>query len=755
MQHRLARIVLTPCFSHGGDRRRQRPVAITLSISSGTQAGRVVPLLVAALVAFSVLLPSALFAWTAAQDRTRALEEGRFTAERTVAALHEHALRALETSELLLRHLTSQIEGRSWDDIERDERLHRSIAHLVQASSNVDAISLVDAEGRVRLSSRSFPTGHESIAGRDDFLALSQGHGELVAGSATPSRYSDRWIFPLSLRRVGADGRFNGVLVVGIPLDYFTDFWRQFAPTVAHVIPMIRADGQLLVRHPATNNPPRLDPTAPFMQQIARAPSGLYTAVSRVDGVERVNAYTKIGSYPVYVSFSIETRALLANWRAGLVTPAWLTALAIAILLSLSTLLVRFVRRERLAVAKWRDNARRLSDEMDRREAAEEKLRQSQKMETIGQITGGVAHDFNNLLQILSNNLQLAARAPMDKRAAGFIASAIGAVERGAKLTQHLLAFSRRQPLSPASVDVQSMLRDMAPLIRTTVGVGIEIRIEPEPDTWPAMIDRNQAEMAILNLALNARDAMPVGGTLLVTASNTVVADGDESGSGLQAGEYVVIAVGDTGTGMEPHVVARACEPFFTTKEPGKGSGLGLSQVHGFAAQSGGTVKIDSDVARGTSVRLYLPRTRHPASQPALPVRHVRFTPTRTILLVDDDVEVRSGVAAALDAMGHSVVQAGSGQEALEHLRAHPETSLLLTDYAMPGMRGTQLAYEATKRQPSLKILLISGFADLPQDEMLRWDLLRKPFTPEELAACIDELLGRSAARSGQEAGVA
>jgi signal transduction histidine kinase len=704
-----------------------------------------IPLLAVVLLSLSILVPGALFAWMAWQNHVQAMQEGQLIAERTVGAMHEHALRALETSELLLRHLDRQIEGSTWDEVEANARLHTDVAQLARAMGSIVSIAFFDADGRVRLHSHGLHGADPAIVTSDHFQALREGSSDLVIGSARVGPVTGERLFPMSLRRSGRDGRFDGILTIGVSLRYFTDFWRQFAPTVAHVIPLMREDGELLVRYPALNNPVRLRPDGPFMQQIALAPSGVYTAVSLVDGIERTNAYTRIGSFPLYVSFSIETRALAKAWRQSLITPGWLTALVICILLVLSILLIRYVAREQQAVAKWRDAARRLGAEMDRREAAESNLRQAQKIETIGQITGGVAHDFNNLLQVLSNNLQLAARVARDSAAMPFITAAMSAADRGAKLTHQLLAFSRRQPLSPQPVDVRSMLDEIAALTRTTVGATVQVSIVTRDDVWPAMADRNQAEMAILNLAINARDAMPAGGTLEIAGSNAHVDEQQAGELGLEPGEYVVIAVSDTGSGMSRETAQRAFEPFFTTKESGKGSGLGLSQVHGFAAQSGGAVKIDSRIEEGTTVQLYLPRANSgaPARSKVREVQ-LRFR-GQVVLLVDDDAEVRKGIASELVVLGHTVIEAQSGAEAVDKLRNGSEITLLITDYAMPTMRGNVLAAEATKIRPDLPVILISGFADLPDDESLQWDLLRKPFSSSELETCISEALQRPA----------
>jgi CheY-like chemotaxis protein len=285
------------------------------------------------------------------------------------------------------------------------------------------------------------------------------------------------------------------------------------------------------------------------------------------------------------------------------------------------------------------------------------------------------------------------------------------------------------------------MLREMLGLLRTTLGAAVEVRVAAGPSTWPAMIDRNQAEMAILNLVVNARDAMARGGTITISTGNVHLRHADPTLPELSPGEYVVVSVRDSGTGMSEEVARRAFEPFFTTKEAGKGSGLGLAQVHGFAAQSGGAAEIHSFPGAGTTVKLYLPKAGEaPAASREAPARAANDGPRQTVLLVDDDGLVRKGVAGCLLSLGHAVLEASSAEEALDTLALRKDVTLLLTDYMMPGMRGTQLARLAQRTRPGVPVLLITGSADLPETEVAQWDVLRKPFTAEELSVRLTAL---------------
>jgi two-component system, NtrC family, sensor kinase len=468
--------------------------------------------------------------------------------------------------------------------------------------------------------------------------------------------------------------------------------------------------------------------------------------VSQVDGIERMNAYARLDPYPVFISFSIETRAILALWRENVMLYGVFSAMAAVALGGLSLLFIRYTRRERDSAVRWQAAAERLRDEMARREAAEASLRQTQKMDALGQITGGVAHDFNNVLQILSNHLHLAKLNAADPaRCAEHVGSALEAVDKASRLTGQLLAFSRRQPIEPQPVDVTALLSRMRKLLRTAVGRAIEIEVAASAQTWPAMMDPYQAEMALLNLAVNARDAMPHGGRIALGSSNVHVTS-DMGLPELAPGDYVVISFADTGSGMAPEIAQRAFEPFFTTKETGKGSGLGLSQVHGFAAQSGGAVRMTSLPGTGTTVRLYLPRASQPAAAIPKPVpaaAHSRASASARLLLVDDDPAVRKGIAGTLHDLGYEVLEAGSAGEAMDILRSSSDIALLVTDYMMPGTRGDQLARAALALRPSLPVLLISGFDDPPGSGAEEWrkHVLRKPFAPAELSQRLQQLL--------------
>lgn len=399
----------------------------------------------------------------------------------------------------------------------------------------------------------------------------------------------------------------------------------------------------------------------------------------------------------------------------------------------------------------------RLRKEIGERERAESELHQAHKMQAIGQLSGGVAHDFNNLLQGISGVLHVAESRVSDPAVADLVSAGLRAVQRGASLTQQLLAFSRRQQLAPRPVDINATLDGMRELLRRTLGGTIQVAMMPGAGLWSAIADPQQLELALLNLAINARDAMPKGGLLTFTTANCTA-----GGPGMPAGDYVRVAVRDTGTGMSTEVRNRAFEPFFTTKEVGKGTGLGLSMVYGLARQLGGDVTLDSAPGEGTMVSLYLPRAdaegeaaaRGAAGAlPAFPEPEPEPVSPRggdiAVLVVDDDALVRGGLVATLGDLGYRVIQAGNGAAALEILRGGASVHFLLTDYAMPGMTGLETVQRARDLHPRLPAAIMTGFADTTAFAVpASIQVLCKPFQRADLQTAIERGLA-AARRSG------
>ncbi len=385
----------------------------------------------------------------------------------------------------------------------------------------------------------------------------------------------------------------------------------------------------------------------------------------------------------------------------------------------------------------------RVEERTREREAALAQVHEMQKMESLGQLTGGVAHDFNNLLMAVLGNLRLLKkRLPDNPLLTRLIEGAIAGAERGATLTKRMLAFARRQELKPMTVRVDALVEGMEEMLRRSLGPTIDIEFSVSATLPPIRVDPHQFELALLNLAVNARDAMPRGGRL------TIAASGEPSwnpASEPKDGDYVCIAVADSGTGMDEATLARATEPFFTTKGIGKGTGLGLSMVHGLAAQSGGAMRIASQVGTGTTVRLWLPvDLAKPALQDEASETVAPAVQGCRILVVDDDPLILSSTAALLDDLGHVVIEAASAADAMEVLRSNARIDLVITDHAMPHMTGMDLARAVRKCWPRVPVILASGYVDLPEPDDLSLPRLPKPYQQSDLAACIAAALADS-----------
>jgi PAS domain S-box-containing protein len=406
---------------------------------------------------------------------------------------------------------------------------------------------------------------------------------------------------------------------------------------------------------------------------------------------------------------------------------------------------------ERLVAERTRSLAAandRLTAEIAERQRTEEELLQAQKLEAVGQLTSGVAHDFNNLLTGVLGNLELLERRLKSEESLRRLRAARLAAERGARLTHQLLAFSRKQRLAPTPLDLNRLVGEASDMLFRTIGATVRIETVLTDGLWPALVDPTQIELVLLNLAINARDAMPEGGRLTIRTANVSRSDAP---SDLARGDYVLISVSDTGEGMSEEVLRRAVEPFYTTKELGKGSGLGLSMVHGVATQSGGGLHIDSRLGHGTTVNVYLPRARPVSAasregEPLSTALHERAT----IMVVDDDPDVREVAVSSLESLGYHMLAAENGAAALDLLARSGPVDLLIVDMAMPGMNGVELIRRARERRGDLRAMLVTGYADVAAFAPAKGDLvLQKPYRLERLAENAAEALRREVPRQG------
>ncbi|KAA0582364.1 response regulator [Azospirillum sp. B21] len=681
-------------------------------------------------------------------------------AERELSTLNlslaEQTTRAMQSVDLVLTTIVEQMKSEGiatpGDYVRRmgGRDTHQMLRARISGLPQLDAVTMIAADGHLINFSRYYPIPPVNVADRDYFAYLrDHDTAEPFISEPVQNRGNGSWTIYLARRISGPDGSFVGLVLGAIELSYFERLYKALQPDGDGSISLWRRDGILLARYPFLPDIGRPLGQRLFLEVLQKARSGVYLAPIGLNDGPRLVATRALADYPLVVNVTRKLEAVLSEWRIQ----AWTIGAAgtigvAALLLSLWALARQFSAYE--AATQAMDAARRA---VEGRERAEHALRQSQKMEAIGQLTGGVAHDFNNLLQAIGINLHVIDSRSDDERISGPARLALQAVERGATLTQHLLAFSRRQQLRPIPVDVAGLVERVSRLLGRTLGQSVRIEVEVAPGLWAAMIDPTQLEMALLNLALNARDAMPGGGTLWITAANrTVAADAVPN---LSAGDYVTLRVCDTGTGMPAEVAARAFEPFFTTKEVGRGTGLGLSMVHGLATQSGGGVELDSRPGRGTTVTLYLPRAlTEPAAAPAGGTGAGETAATGigsggdvgagagcAVLLVDDEELVRTATAEYLAQAGFSVREAADASAALSLLDHGFRPDVIVTDHMMPGMTGLDMARALRARQDATPILMVTGYAqDLTTAaaaQEVALTVLSKPVEPSRLARSI------------------
>jgi two-component system, NtrC family, sensor kinase len=689
-------------------------------------------------MAASLLAPALLFTF-ACWNSYRNLSA--LTDERLIRSLdveQEEAQRTFQLVELASNGVKDLVADMSADDIRRDQKhLHALLQKLDDRIPLIQSIWIYDRDGRALVASSMDPPPNENFADRDFIRAHEAAGTGPYYGQIYESRFGAEPFFTVS-ERIEHDNAFIGVLEISVLPSNFFHFFSTLAYAQGQQFSLIRSDGLFLARYPVAppGAPTRLGERSGFRRTIAATPAGgFYTTVSEVDHIERRFAARRLPGTALYVTTGFATDAIRGEWLWGMAAHLiYGVPVTLFLFFSLFAVLLR---------------TRRLYAEINRRSAAEEALRQSQKLDAIGHLTGGVAHDFNNLLTIIIGNLEAAQRqlaswtedtqAKLSRR----LDNAMHGAQRAATLTKRLLAFSRQQPLNPALLDVNRVLNGLSDFLRRALGEDISLEIVGGGGIWPVEADAAELEAAILNLAVNARDAMPEGGKLTIEAGNSYL---DESYCrrhvDVRPGQYVQIAVTDTGQGMAKGVIERAFEPFFTTKESGQGTGLGLSQVYGFVKQSGGHVKIYSEAGEGTTVKIYLPRFFGKASA----VEQTAGTPSRSrsaeiVLVVEDDEDVRTYVVETLDALGYQVLEAGEAESALRLLDEHSGVQLLLTDVVMPGLNGRKLGQEAKLRRPDLKILYMTGYsrnAIVHQGRLdIGVDLLQKPITSDQLAAAV------------------
>src|SRR6266571_3713295 len=602
-------------------------------------------------------------------------------------AARSAALRLLDLAILQVAQLFRDIPD---ERIRADEQaFHLQLKAISDTAPEIHSIVLFDRDGRPLVSGLLYPVLRElSAADRDYFRAQIErdagAHVGEILISRDPRLAADPF-FTVSRRRSTPEGAFAGVVRIGVPPAEFERFYGQIGRVPGSQFSMLREDGRFLARFPSrADRSLRLDESSAFQRTISASRlGGVYISLSPVDGIERRIATRKLGNRPVYLNAGIETRVIRREWLSVMLGRLAFGLPATAIMaVSLALALAR---------------TRKLHDEADRREIAEAALRQAQRMEAIGQLTGGVAHDFNNLLTIVSGGVQRLLRRKRDAEDARYLDMIAGAAKRAENLTRQLLSFSRRQALAPQVIDLSRRIPQFRDLLNPSLRGDIELVIEVPRTPCPVTLAHGPEDLS---------------------------------------GAFAEIAMTDTGRGIPAEALPRVFDPFFTTKEVGKGTGLGLSQVYGFAKQSGGAVTVASTPGRGATVVLYLPLSGEP---PSAEVRdkelHLAEHAGGTVLLVEDNEEVAAVCRSYLDQLGFAVEHAATAKQALAVLENDKPIELMFSDILMPGeMNGVELAREARRLRPKIPVVLTTGYST-SADAALRegFVVLRKPYDLESL----------------------
>ena len=682
----------------------------------------------------SLALPLGLFALASAVSWESTSQTTDREIERTLDVAHEHALKVFETIDRSLSEIAEIVSDLPDAGItSREPALHLRLKDLVATLPQVKSTWIFDANGRALVNSLVSPPPEIDFSDRDYFKAHVAGDiGTFIGEALTPRPpYQGAGFFGVSRRRQSEDGSFAGVIQASVLPEYFENFYARIGRDPGSYFALGLTNGMILARLPAIGRDLRVDRQGAIGQQIAASPkTGLITVTSPADGIERRLGYHRLAAYPLYVSAGLETSAIRARWLGTMGQHLIFGLPATALLFLILALALR--------------RTRHLHAEADRRMEAEEALKHGQRLEALGQLTGGVAHDFNNLLTVIRASADMLRRPHLtEERRLRYVEAISDTVNRAAKLTAQLLAFARRQTLKPELFDVGENVQTLSEIIRTLTGARVEI-VTRVPG-GPCMInaDASQFETALINMAVNARDAMGGEGLLTIAVRSVAELPGPAPQPQSPHG-YVVVSVEDTGVGIPQGVLGRIFEPFFTTKEVGQGTGLGLSQVFGFAKQSGGEVTVTSEVGKGSTFALYLPRVADDGQPLAAPVEIPGPVDGRgiSVLVVEDNPEVGKFAADALAELGYTVTLVGNAKHALEELMSDADRfDVVFTDVVMPGMTGIELAKEIRRQHFDLPVVLNSGYSHvLAQNGSYGFELLQKPYSSEQLSRILHKV---------------
>lgn len=688
-------------------------------------------ILVAAIVA-----PALVFAFTAWWGYRTAFDLADRQLLRTRDVAQEHAAKVFETLDRTIA-LLEEVAGRYAEaSLRGDEQtLHLRLKQIVEGLPQMKSAWIFDETGHSIANSLVAPSPQVDFSDRDYFqVHVRDANAGLFVGEVLEPRppYGGETFFSVSRRRSGTDGSFRGVIQISALPAYFESFYERMGQETGSYYAVLRQDGALLARLPSRQQPSRLRPTGPLATALAKGQtSGLLTVASSLDGRERRLAFAKVPNYPVHVVVGVETAAVRAAWLR------WIGGLlAVGLPVTAAFIAIVMLARRRTA---------RMYAEAAARVSAEEALRQTQRMEALGQLTGGVAHDFNNLLMIIGGAAQQLRNQPLSERMLRSVSMIDTATKRAVSLTGKLLSFARRRTLAPRVLDIGEFILEFDIALRQSLRADIALRYAGIVPGFCAKVDPDELEIALINLAANSRDAMPDGGELSIALG--AASFGATGGPDGLSGEFVKLRIADTGVGIAKENQVRIFEPFFTTKSPGKGTGLGLSQAYGFAKQSGGAMTLESEVGKGAAFTLYLPRSIEPAEtvEEGRQAPH-RARPGERALLVEDNDQVAQVAANYLVQLGYQVDRADNVDAALRRLR-DDGIDLVVSDIVMPGaLNGLDLAQAVRDHHPELPLVLASGYSD-KANEALRegFVLLPKPFTSTTLADAIETARERKA----------
>jgi len=685
-------------------------------------------------VVLAAVVPLLALAGAAWYLREQATAQAKVRIDQAARVAEEHALKVFETNIALLNR-AADLLGDEPDAalLARESEIHKTLKRMTADLPQMQGLFILNAGGHMLATNRLFPAPHDiDFTDRPLYRHHRGGGAQPFVSDVLTSRVSGELFFDMSLRRNHSDGTFGGVLSASMSPSYFAGFYRELTGDDQRIgIALVRADGAVLARWPQP--PAASDSTSSAPSRMTVETAATVREATLDSGIRALMDSRALPGYPVRVAAWMEQTAVLAPWQSQVALLASLILPAAAALAYLSLVALQRTRHA-LGVLD------RLREESAHRLRVEDALRQAQKLEALGRLTGGVAHDFNNVLTVVNNNLYLLGRLQPGLADCAQVAAIDRAVKAGSKLTRQLLSFSRRQALHPVRVDLQQHLPVVLDLLRSALGGAIKLSANVELSTSAIEVDTAELELALLNLAINAKDAMPDGGRLDITIAN---ASPSESPA---AGAFVCITVKDNGSGIEPALLDRVFEPFFTTKPVGQGTGLGLSQVYGFCARAGGSATVESTPGLGTTVRLWLPaavsapeHSSRAAEGAKTPLQGVR------VLLVEDNDEVAAATQSVLESMGCTVIRRANADDALRTLEGHSsEFDVLLADIVMPGSIDGIALYDRVRVEfPRLPVVVMSGYSEsMSRGAALDLDVLPKPCPPAALAAAIAGAIG-------------